>query len=548
MPGSLLFKEVVAAVLGIGIACSVFSQAPVLGQEPKIPEKEKKSGPSKLPPPDPPPGTILKPEEIPMDLATALRLAGADNPALLLARERISEATAIRQLTAARLLPNLNVGTNFDLHRGPVQQDAGNILKVHRDSLYFGLGANAVAAGTVNIPGLNYNLNVGEAWYDFLIARQRIRTVAADADAVRNDVLLRTAGAYLELLRSDGRRAIAKTNRDEGAYIAQLTKAYAEAGEAKKSDADRAAVELRRRDAALTQAEADTLTASARLCQLLNLDPTTRLRPIDGWVVPAPIVPEPVSLAELIAIALMERPELAARRSEIQGALYELSQAKILPFSPNVILGFSVGRYGGGGDLVSGPRGFISGNGERLVGPRFGDFDNRTDFDAVVYWSLRNLGLGNLAQIRAADSRVKQSLFRELETVNAIRSEVAEGQARVSARYEQIDASEKAVRASMSAYSQDLIRIKGGQGLPLELIDSLRLLGQSRNDYLDAIVDYNLAQVRLWVALGRPPADRLARPIPADLVPPPAAKLMMPQVLPEGLPAPKLIPKVEPSK
>lgn len=534
----------IAAALGIGIACSVFAQAPAVPEPSKqIDTPKKKTLTTKLPPPDPPPGTILQPGEIPIDVASALRLAGVDNPELLLARERISEAAALRMLAAAQLLPNLHVGTNYDLHRGSLQQSNGNILKVHRDALYFGLGANAVGAGTVNIPGLNYNLNVGETWYNILIARQQVRTAAAAADAVRNDVLLRVAVAYFELLRADGRRVIATKNRDEAASVAQLTKAYAEAGEGKKSDADRATVELKRRDAALTQAESDTLTASARLSQLLSLDPSTRLKPIDGWVVPSPIVPDPVPLSELLAIALMQRPELAARRSEIQTALYELSLAKVLPFAPNVILGFSGGRFGGGSDLVSSPEGFVAGNGQRFIAPRFGNFDNRTDLDVVVFWTFRNLGVGNLALVRAADSRVKQMRLRELETINQVRTEVAEAHARVSARYQQIDASEKAVRASSQAYEQDLLRIKGGQGLPLELVDSLRLLSQSRNDYLDAIVDYNAAQTQLWVALGRPPADRLARPIPPDLVPPPAATLLPPTMLPAPSPGPSNTPK-----
>src|SRR5207248_50992 len=113
------------------------------------------------------------------------------------------------------------------------------------------------------------------------------------------DVLLRVCLAYLELLRGEGRRAIAQRNRGEGAEIARLTAVYANAGQGRKADADRAAVELRRRDAELTQAEADTLIASARLCQLLNLDPSTRLKPIDGWVVPTPVVPDPIPLPEL---------------------------------------------------------------------------------------------------------------------------------------------------------------------------------------------------------------------------------------------------------
>jgi len=49
----------------------------------------------------------------------------------------------------------------------------------------------------------------------------------------------------------------------------------------------------------------------------------------------------------------------------------------------------------------------------------------------------------------------------------------------------------------------------------------MRLVGRSRYAYLDAIVDYNRAHFELYVALGQPPADALARPVPGKLVPPP---------------------------
>ncbi|MDY3554271.1 TolC family protein [Gemmata sp. JC717] len=508
------------------------------------PPEGKKDAPAKKAPeqasvPEPPPGTILRPGEYPIDLATALKLAGAENPELLLARQRVTEAVAGRQLAAAQALPNLNVGSNFAAHRGVLQQSSGNVLKVDRDSLYVGLGAGTVGAGTVSLPGLNYNLNIGAGWYGLLTARQRVTTAAAAADAVRNDVLLRTYLAYLDLLRADGRRAIAARNRDEGAELARLTAAYAKAGQGRKADADRAAVELRRRDADLTQSEADTLAASARLCQLLNLDPATRLKPIDGWVVPAPLVPDPTPLPDLLAVAMMQRPELAARRSEVREALYQLSLARALPFSPNVILGFSAGGFGGGSDLVNTPPGVVLPSGARGTASRFGNLDGRSDFDAAVFLTFRNLGVGNVAQARAANSRAKQSQLRELETLNLVRTQVAEAHARAAARFLQIDAAERAVKFSSDAFDEDLTRIKAGAGFPLEVIDSLRLLGRSRFEYLDAIIDYNRAQIQLWVSVGQPPADALARPVPAGLVPPPVVEV---QPGPRPFPVPRTVP------
>ena len=54
------------------------------------------------------------------------------------------------------------------------------------------------------------------------------------------------------------------------------------------------------------------------------------------------------------------------------------------------------------------------------------------------------------------------------------------------------------------------------------MLDSLRLLARSRQAYLDAIIEYNRAQFELYVAIGQPPADYLARPVPSKLLTPPA--------------------------
>jgi hypothetical protein len=71
-----------------------------MGQALRLPQAPEK-------PPDtatvalPAPVTILQQGEYPIELNTALRLAGVQNPELLLSRQRISEATAVRQMAAA---------------------------------------------------------------------------------------------------------------------------------------------------------------------------------------------------------------------------------------------------------------------------------------------------------------------------------------------------------------------------------------------------------------------------------------------------------------
>ena len=99
---------------------------------------------------------------------------------------------------------------------------------------------------------------------------------------------------------------------------------------------------------------------------------------------------------------------------------------------------------------------------------------------------------------------------------------MAAAYARTHARFAQIESGERAVQSSQKAFQEDLTRTRNREGLPIEVMDSMRLLARSRQTYLDAIIDYNLAHFALYVALGQPPADYLARPVPKDLVPRPA--------------------------
>ena len=99
--------------------------------------------------------------------------------------------------------------------------------------------------------------------------------------------------------------------------------------------------------------------------------------------------------------------------------------------------------------------------------------------------------------------------------LDRVRAEVAEAYAQTHARFAQIGTTEAAVRSALERASARTSRgPKTPSGLPIELLDNLRLLADARYAYLDAIVDYNRAQFELYVALGQPPADALARPVP----------------------------------
>ncbi len=452
--------------------------------------------------------TLQSLETTPIDLAGAFALIGVQNPQFLAAQARVLEASALRQLAAVQLLPTLNLGTSAFSHTGTIQQPDGSLIKVSNQSLFVGAGANAIGAGTVNIPGVVWDLNVSDTYFNYLISRQVQAQRAANVTTVNNDVQLRVASAYLELVRAVSQRSIAWQARQDVAEVARITASFARAGEGRPADAERAASELHSRDSDVIEAEGQIVRTSARLASLVGLDTAVKLVPTDRWAVPHSIVPEPISLPELLTIAALRRPELEERRADFARALLALDAAKMLPFSPNVFLGFSAGSFGGGSDLATAPTGSTPFGSSQA---RFGNFAGRTDLDVVIYWSLRNLGVGNQAQIAASCSRVRQSELQQLITFDRVRAEVASAYVRVHTRFRQLQTAEDAVRASEIAWREDLLRIRGNEGLPIEVLDSQQLLVRSRLALLDTITRYNIAQFELYQALGQPQSELLVR-------------------------------------
>lgn len=448
----------------------------------------------------------IESEIVPIDLPAALLLAGVQSPQVLIAQQRVTEMTARQQLAAAQALPNLNLGTNYDAHTGVLQRASGAILSLQREALYVGAGMNAVAAGTVNMPGLQYNLNVGEAYFNYLVSRQLAEASWAASQAQHNNTFLQLTTAYCRLVQAQGIRAIRVRIRDDAAEIARITASYAKVGQGRPADADRAATELGRRNADILVADAEIAEASAHVAEILNLESSVQLRSSENWAVPRSIAPDLIPLPELIAIALYQRPELAERRAQVHAAMLELQGAQLLLFSPQFIAGFSSGVFGGGSNL----------NTERTGAPRFGSFDSRIDGDVVFYWSIRNLGLTNRAMIKMATAKLAATDFEQTQKLNEIRAEVADAYARTQARAAQLDIRQKGVAASERSYAADLTRARAGEGRPIEVLDSLRLLARAQQEYLSTIAEYNQAHYELYVAIGQPPADLLIHPVEGE--------------------------------
>jgi outer membrane protein TolC len=428
---------------------------------------------------------------MPINLPSALAAVSGNNPQVAYANARIAESSAVAEAARVLWLPSIHAGLSYDNHGGPLQAENGDVSDQSRSALQVGLGMGAVAADSPRVAGVTANFHMADAIFQPRIADHVVAGREDAATTVVHDLLLSAALAYVDLLRACQEKAIAEETLHNAQRLADLTAAFARAGQGSRADADRAEAELAVRRNEVLQAEESTRVASARLAEFLHADATQLWVPQEPGVVPLCLVPPEVPLRQLVGQGMANRPELAESRELVSAASERLQREQFAPLVPSVLLGLSTSGFGGGpGDTIA-------------------NFRDRFDFDAMAYWELRNLGCGDLAARNQARAQVDQARFRQVRLMDQVAREVVEAHVQVESRRSQIAVAEAGVKAAAASYRLNIERIRNAKGLPLEALQSIQALDQSRREYLRAATSYNEAQFRLHRALGWPicPAD-----------------------------------------
>ena len=318
-------------------------------------------------------------------LPDVLALAGVENPVILLAEQAVQSSLALQMQARVLLLPNLNVGGDFNNHTGPLQTSAGYIRSVDRQSAYLGLGAEAVGGGTVAYPGVWLFAPLGNAYFEPKVASLVVAQRSFEAVATRHNVLLDVAVRYLRLLGAEGRLAVVRQTQADFAEVVRLTQANVDVGLAHPPDVERARTDALLLESDERRVQEEVAVAAADLARLLNLDPSTRLQIAKDPILVVQLIDSHQPLAELLEVARSRRPEMQAVAAEIAAAAARVTQEKTRPFLPTLSVGYSEGGFGGGSNLTS---------------PAFNNLHPRGDFDAMAWWTFQNLGFGNAALVK----------------------------------------------------------------------------------------------------------------------------------------------------
>jgi outer membrane protein TolC len=409
---------------------------------------------------------------LPIDLPTALRLAGAQNLDVQIARENLNEAEARHQSAVEGFFPWVSPGIVYHRRDGVAQASpSGQISDANYQSYAPGVTAAA-------------QLDFGNAIYTTLAARQLVKASDQAIETQRQDAALAAAHGYFELVKAKALVGVVNEAIQVSQDYQQQLREAVTAGIAFKGDELRVQTQTEHFKITLQQALAQQRAAAVKLARVLHLDPTVDLVPLDTGLTSLTLSPTNASMSALVAQALRDRSELkqsqaltAASRDEKNGAVYG-------PLIP------SLGAQVFGGGLGGGPEGSP------------GTFDGMADYIVGLSWRIGPGGLFDSGRIKASKARMAATELAHSKLKDTITSQVVDALVEVNSTATQIHLAEQNLNTASETLQLTQQRKQFGVGIVLEDIQAQQALTQARSDYITALADYNRAQYALSRAIG----------------------------------------------
>lgn len=448
----------------------------------------------------PPP---LDPADVPLaiNLAAALRLA--DARPLVVAAAQAGQLVAEAQLRRAEVLwiPNVNLGFDYIRHDG-YGPDFNRALNVPQTPTSLGKPLNQNINFFYGGGGVTTYINMTDAIFQPLAARQVLRSRRADVQTAKNNALLMTADSYFDVHMYRGRYAGALEVVDRGTKLADRIKLLA-TDLVPKVEHDRAMSALADLKEQAASARENWRVSSADLTLVLRLDPRAVVVPTERDHLQVTLIDADRPLDDLIPIGLMNRPELASQQALVRAAIENIQKERMRPRLPNVLLNGFQTPY----ELIQfGAMGIGSGG-------KINQWSFRNDISTQLIWQFENFGCGNLARVREQRAEQSRQLVELLRAQDRVAADVTQAQARVQSAAVRVVEAEKALReavvsfdgnyeglAQTSRFGDVLVQVFR----PQEAVEALMLLKTAYDKYYSTVAEFNKAQFLLFHALGYP--------------------------------------------
>lgn len=406
--------------------------------------------------------------KLPIDLPTALALAGARNLDLLIARSNETEARALRFGALAEFAPE-PYGSLLVFGQRTSGQTQG---------LFVDLGQPLDRATAAT--GAQLAINPARALFDALAAHRSARAAMHQTVEVEQETLAQAAVRYFLLERAQAEVKIADDALRASREFARLARDREVLGAGLKADVARAEAESAADELRLAHAGMAMRQTSIELALVLNLESQVMLLPSQTVIRQRDMTDTAGPVPTLLARALANRPAILAEHERVSAEAEHRNAAWADAIAPELYANLQ----------------------ENTVGPS----SNRQFY--VGRLGLR-VSLASIGDAWAAGARLTRVELEERRLHQRVAAEVLLARDRARTAAEQVTSALAGLRAADAAYEISQERFHGGVGLGLEVLQAQAALTEAKSNLVGTIVAYNVAQVELLRALGLVSAEAI---------------------------------------
>jgi outer membrane protein TolC len=445
----------------------------------------------------------------PINLATALRLS--DARPLIVAAAQARTWVAEAELTRAKVLwlPDLNIGFDYIRHDGGGPDFNKGIMTAPSTNFFY---------GGVGLWGNDLGIiHTTDAIYQPLVARQVLNAQHWNVQTAKNDALLQTADAYFMVHQYRGMYAASLFVVEQGHNLVEQISALSR-DLTQTFEVDRARNMVADLEQQAVSARQQWRVQSARLTKVLRLDPRAVVEPLEHDHVQITLIDPSRELDDLMPVALNNRPEVSSRLALVEAAEVGVRRERARPLIPV----FSIAGFQTPFEMLQAG---IFGLG---TNSNLNQWKGRDDFSIQPLFQLRNLGIGNLAQIKAQRGKESLAILDLFEAQDKVAEEVNQAHARLQSAAARVIQADRALRTGIITYNGTTEGLKHtsrfGDVLvlisrPQEAVYALQLLMKAFDEYYTTVAEYNRAQFELFHALGYPAREVAQFRPPGEVVP-----------------------------
>jgi outer membrane protein TolC len=380
----------------------------------------------------------------------------------------------------------------------------------------------------------------GSVLFGSLASLHNYRAAKAQVTGTINDTLLAVAKGYYNLVNNQALLQIQTKAVDVSKAQVVLNQQLESAGTGTKFQVLQSETQLARDEQNLLIQEVALRNASIDLATVLNLNAAVNFLSVESTVKKVRLIDPSVDVNRLIALAILNRPELKqyeqlriAARRQIQIAaapLYPQLQfygnvlgngatfGKTYAFNPGSFSSVPLDAPAAGPVLNTAPFTTTGGSsssssssssaninnpvvaaGEKYTGPSYSSRQMRKSY-SIGYrmdWNFPQMGMGSVAAIQAARANARIALLNSNQSLINVLQQVRESYLNSQTAERQIEVADKAVISSTEELRLARVRLANGVGTNIDVINAQRDFITALVNKANAIITFNLAQVQL---------------------------------------------------